>query len=71
MDGELLNDERWLARCLGRLIELDPQLDPALALPIAEDLCGRSRWRAMSPETAAQIVFDGGAPKAHGRTSVL
>jgi hypothetical protein len=63
MDGELLNDESWLARCLARLIELDPQLDLVLALPIAEDLCGRPRWRAMVPETAAQIVFDGGAVK--------
>lgn len=66
MDGELLNDERWLTRCLARLTELDPKLDPALALPIAEDLCGRPRWRAMAPETAAQIVFDGGAVKGSG-----
>jgi len=55
---EPLDDAAWIARCLARMIELDPALDPALARPIAEDMCTRARWRRMAPEDAAQAVFD-------------
>lgn len=53
-------DGVWRDRCVKRLVELDPWLKPELAQPIADDLCERSRWRAMAPEDAAQRVFDVG-----------
>lgn len=58
---EPLDDATWSARCLAKMVDLDPLLDPELARPIAEDMCSRTRWRAMSPETAAQTVFDFGS----------
>ncbi len=57
---EPLDDAVWTACCVARMIELDPLLDPALAQPIAEDMCSRQRWRRMSPADAAQAVFDFG-----------
>ena len=53
-----LDDAAWIGRCVAHMIELDPALDPALARPIAEDMCTRPRWRDMAPEDAAQAVFD-------------
>lgn len=58
MSGEALNDKVWTARCLARMIEIDPELKPSFAEPIALDLCSRARWRAMEPEAAAQVLFD-------------
>jgi len=58
-----LDDAAWTRRCLAHMIELDPALDPALARPIAEDMCTRARWRVMVPEAAAQAVFDFDAGK--------
>ncbi|MEP7100759.1 MAG: hypothetical protein ABI781_09635 [Burkholderiales bacterium] len=55
-----LDDSTWSARCVARMIELDPLLDPELARPIADDMGTRSRWRTMAPEDAAQAVFDFG-----------
>jgi len=55
---EPLDDGRWTARCVARPVELDPLLDPALAQPIADDMSARPRWRRMTPEEAAQTVFD-------------
>ncbi len=43
------------------MVELDPLLDPALARPIADDMCARARWRSMAPEAAAQAVFEFGS----------
>lgn len=60
LDGSL-DDHVWIARCVARLIELDPQLDPELARPVAEDMSSRQRWRSMAPEHAAQTVFDFGS----------
>jgi hypothetical protein len=62
-----LEDGAWIARCIARLLVLDPLLDPDLARPVAEDMSGRARWRAMPPEDAAQTVFDfGNTGKAAG-----
>lgn len=55
---ELFPDPQWIERCVGRLIELDPSLEREFALPVAEDMCSRQRWRDMGPEAAAQAVFD-------------
>lgn len=58
MVDERLDDEVWIARCVARFVELDPQLDPDLARPVAADMGSRQRWRSMPPEAAAQTVFD-------------
>ena len=47
----------WAARCLARLISLDPELAKDEALVIAEDMSTRRHWRHMLPETAAEILF--------------
>jgi len=60
---EPLDDEGWSARCVARLVELDPLLDPDLARPIADDMCSRPRWRKMAPEDAADAVFHFGTDK--------
>lgn len=57
---EPLEDGPWIARCVARMVELDPKLDPELARPIAEDMSTRARWRQMAPEDAAQALFDFG-----------
>lgn len=58
MTEPVVDDPTWIARCVAHLVELDQKLDPELARPIAEDMCGRPRWRVMLPEAAAQTVFD-------------
>ena len=64
MVNEPLDDGVWIARCVARMVELDPLLEPALAQPVAEDMSSRQRWRSMAPEDAAQAVFDvGGAQR--------
>ena len=59
----VVDDPMWIARCVARLVELDAKLEPEFARPIAEDMCGRPRWRGMTPEAAAQTVFDFDATK--------
>jgi hypothetical protein len=58
-----LDDDVWIARCTARMLELDPQLDPELARPIAQDMVTRMRWRSMNPEDAAQALFDFGSQR--------
>ena len=60
---EPLDDGDWIARCVARMVELDPSLDPTLAQPVAEDMGSRQRWRSMAPEDAAQAIFDFGNSK--------
>jgi hypothetical protein len=55
-----IDDDTWVARCVACLVELDPELDPELALPVARDMCARQRWRELGPEHAAKTVFDFG-----------
>ncbi len=47
----------WAARCLVRLLSLDPELSREEAVVIAEDMSTRRHWRHMLPETAAEILF--------------
>lgn len=55
---ESAGDGDWVARCVAHMVVLDPLLIPDLARPIAEDMSARRRWRALSPEDAAQLLFD-------------
>jgi len=47
----------WSARCLARLMSLDPELAKDEAVAIADDMSTRRHWRHMLPETAADILF--------------
>jgi hypothetical protein len=47
----------WAARCLARLMSLDPELVREEAVLIADDMSTRHHWRHMLPETAAEILF--------------
>jgi len=47
----------WAARCLDRLLSLDPELARDEAAAIADDMSTRRHWRHMLPETAAEILF--------------
>lgn len=47
----------WAARCLARLVSLDPELAREEAIVIADDMSTRRHWRHMLPETAAEVLF--------------
>ena len=47
----------WAARCLARLMSLDPELAREEAVVIADDMSTRRHWRHMLPETAAEVLF--------------
>ncbi len=47
----------WVARCLARLLSLDPELAKDEAVAIADDMSARRHWRHMLPETAAEVLF--------------
>ncbi len=47
----------WAARCLARLVSLDPELERNEAEVIADDMSTRRHWRHMLPETAAEVLF--------------
>jgi hypothetical protein len=51
------NTAEWTARCLARLMSLDPELAREEAVLIAEDMSTRRHWRHMLPETAADVLF--------------
>lgn len=61
VEDDSMDEGTWVARCVARMVELDPLLDPELARPVAEDMSTRTRWRTMGPENAAQTVFDFGS----------
>lgn len=47
----------WAARCLARMLQLDPAADPALLMPIVEDMSQARRWADKTPEEAAEWCF--------------
>jgi len=50
------NDE-WIARCVARVLELDPIIKAEEAQRSVTDLAGLERWRLMKPEAAAQQLY--------------
>lgn len=50
-------DDEWMARCCERLLQLDPLLPRTEVMPIVTEMSGRTRWRGMAPEAAAERVF--------------
>ena len=52
-----LTDNEWVDAVAAAMRQLDPQLQPELALDAAKDLLARPRWRAMAPKEAASKAF--------------
>lgn len=61
-----LDDHVWIARCVARMVELDPKLEPELARPIVQEMAPRTRWRSMNPEDAAHAAFYFGTQRDAG-----
>ena len=50
------NDE-WIARCVARVLELDPIIKAEEARRSVGDLASLERWRLMKPEAAAEQLY--------------
>lgn len=56
--GEYVRDnDEWIARCVARVLALDPIIKPDEAHRSVSELAGLERWRLMSPETAADQLY--------------
>jgi hypothetical protein len=50
------NDE-WIARCVARVLQLDPIIKADEARRSVTDLAALERWRLMKPEAAAEQLY--------------
>ena len=57
------NDE-WVARCVGRVLQLDPIIKADEARRSVTDLSELERWRLMRPEAAAEQLYTPIKPRA-------
>jgi len=56
--GEYVRDnDEWIARCLARVLELDPIIRADEARRSVSELAGLERWRLMKPEAAAEQLY--------------
>jgi hypothetical protein len=56
--GEYVRDtDEWIARCVGRVLELDPVIKAEEARRSVADLAALERWRLMKPEAAAEQLY--------------
>ena len=57
-NGEYLRDnDEWVARCVARVLQLDPIIKADEAQRSATDLAGLERWRLMKPEAPAEQLY--------------
>lgn len=63
-DGYVRDDGEWIARCLARVIKLDPVIKADEARRSVGDLAALERWRSMKPEAAAEQLYTPIKPKA-------
>jgi hypothetical protein len=47
----------WMARCLARVVALDPALPADEAENAVRDMSALERWRVMAPEAAAEQLY--------------
>ncbi len=47
----------WTARCLARVVALDPALPADEAEKAVRELAALERWRVMAPEAAAEQLY--------------
>ena len=56
--GEYVRDsDEWIARCVARVLQLDPIIKAEEAQRSVTDLAGLERWRLMKPEAAAEQLY--------------
>jgi hypothetical protein len=56
--GEYVRDtDEWIARCVARVLELDPIIRREEAHRSVSDLAALDRWRLMKPEAAADQLY--------------
>ncbi len=56
--GEYVRDsDEWIARCVARVLELDPIIKADEARRSVTDLAALERWRLMKPEAAAEQLY--------------
>ena len=56
--GEYVRDnDEWIARCVARVLELDPIIKREEAHRSVSDLASLERWRLMKPEAAADQLY--------------
>ena len=57
-DGEYVRDtDEWVARCVARVLALDPIIKADEARRSVADLSTLERWRVMKPEAAADQLY--------------
>ena len=49
--------DEWIARCVARVLELDPIIKADEARGSVADLAALERWRLMKPEAAAEQLY--------------
>ena len=49
--------DEWIARCVARVLELDPIIKAEEARRSVSDLAALERWRLMKPEAAAEQLY--------------
>jgi len=56
--GEYVRDsDEWVARCVARVLELDPIIKREEAQRSVSELAELERWRLMKPEAAAEQLY--------------
>ena len=56
--GDYVRDSNeWIARCVARVLELDPIIKREEAHRSVSELAGLERWRLMKPEAAAEQLY--------------
>jgi hypothetical protein len=56
--GEYVRDtDEWVARCVARVLALDPIIKPEEAHRSVSELAALERWRLMKPEAAAEQLY--------------
>lgn len=56
-EGYVRDDEEWIARCVARVLTLDPLIKADEARNSVADLARLERWRVMRPEAAADQLY--------------
>ena len=51
------DSDEWIARCVARVLELDPIIKADEARRSVTDLAALERWRLMKPEAAAEQLY--------------
>jgi hypothetical protein len=56
-DEYVRDTDEWIARCVARVLQLDPIIKADEARRSVDDLAALDRWRLMKPEAAAEQLY--------------